>query len=182
MRDSLQRRGLHGVGLTEVLEGAHAPKGVMYYHFPGGKTELAVAAIHATVDDITQRLDAMLAEADDPIDAMERWLAGAARQLERSGYERGCPLATVSLETTADDLAIRAALADAFARLRQVVAHALVRMGIDENAAAGLAALVVAAYEGGLMQSRVAQSSEAMRQVNAALIDAVRAMANRSNA
>lgn len=178
MRDSMQRRGLHGVGITEVLDGAHAPKGVMYYHFPGGKTELAIAAIHATVDDITARLDAMLTESTDPVNAMERWLSGAARQLERSSFERGCPLATVSLETTADDVEIRTALADAFARLRLVVSHALARMGLDEATATGLAALVVAAYEGGLIQSRVAQSSEAMTQVNAALIVAVRAITN----
>ncbi len=177
MRDSLQRRGLHGVGLTEVLNAAQAPKGVMYYHFPGGKTELAVAAIHATVDGITTRLDAMLCDAGDPFDAMERWLASASRQLQRSSFERGCPLATVSLESTADDVEIRAALADAFARLRLVVANAMVRIGIDETQSAGLAALIVAAYEGGLIQSRVAQTAEAMTQVNAALMTAVRAMA-----
>ena len=182
MRDSLQRRGLHGVGLTEVLDGAHAPKGVMYYHFPGGKNELAVAAIHATVDDITTRLDAMLSDASDPFDAMERWLASASRQLERSSFERGCPLATVSLESTADDVEIRSALADAFARLRLVVANAMLRIGVAESDAPGLAALVVAAYEGGLIQSRVAQTSEAMTQVNAALMVAVRAMTRGASA
>ncbi len=177
MRDSLQRRGLHGGGLTEMLNGAQAPKGVMYYHFPGGKTELAVAAIRSTVDDITARLDVLLSESDDPIDAMHRWLASASRQLERSSFERGCPLATVSLESTAEDVEIRAALADAFARLRLVVEHALVRIGVSDVDAKAMAALVVAAYEGGLIQARVAQTTEAMKQVNAALIIAVRALA-----
>ena len=49
MADALQRRGLHGVGLNEILRDAQAPKGVLYHHFPGGKTELAVAAIQAIV-------------------------------------------------------------------------------------------------------------------------------------
>ncbi len=152
MRDGLQRRGLHGTGLTEVLDGAQAPKGVMYYHFPGGKSELAVAAINETVDGIAQRLDLLLAQSNDPFEAMERWLADAARQLERSRFERGCPLATVSLESTADDAVVRAALAAAFARLRLVIERAMDRFGIADAHASALASLVVAAYEGGLMQ------------------------------
>jgi TetR/AcrR family transcriptional repressor of lmrAB and yxaGH operons len=56
MTDALQRRGRHGSGLTGLLAAAKAPKGVLYHHFPGGKTELAVAAVEATVE----RLGALL--------------------------------------------------------------------------------------------------------------------------
>src|SRR3990167_3882874 len=41
MADALQRKGLHGVGLNELLAQAGAPKGSLYHHFPGGKSELA---------------------------------------------------------------------------------------------------------------------------------------------
>ena len=45
MTDALRRRGFHGVGVSDILQQAGAPKGVLYHHFPGGKAELAVAAI-----------------------------------------------------------------------------------------------------------------------------------------
>jgi TetR/AcrR family transcriptional repressor of lmrAB and yxaGH operons len=45
MLTALRTKGFHGVGLSELLAQAQAPKGVLYHHFPGGKTELAVAAI-----------------------------------------------------------------------------------------------------------------------------------------
>ena len=45
MIDAMQRKGLHGVGLNELLAAADAPKGSLYHHFPNGKTELSVAAI-----------------------------------------------------------------------------------------------------------------------------------------
>ena len=97
MADALQRRGLHGVGLNEILRDAQAPKGVLYHHFPGGKTELAVAAIQAIVARIVASLDQVLATTTDPATAFERWVQGAQRHLAASSFERGCPLATVAL-------------------------------------------------------------------------------------
>ena len=43
MLDALRRRGYFGIGLNELLASANAPKGVLYHHFPGGKTELETA-------------------------------------------------------------------------------------------------------------------------------------------
>ncbi len=156
MVDALQRRGLHGVGLNELLQAAQAPKGVLYHHFPGGKTELAVAAIDQVVARIDSSLQRLLDGPARPIEALRQWLGHASQQLQRSGFERGCPLAAVALESTPDDVAIRAALARGFAMLRQRLAQVLARAGVAEARATGLAALVVSAYEGALMQARVA--------------------------
>jgi TetR/AcrR family transcriptional repressor of lmrAB and yxaGH operons len=57
MITTLQHRGLHGAGLSEILATAKAPKGVMYHHFPGGKDQLAVAAIEATFSFLVHKLD-----------------------------------------------------------------------------------------------------------------------------
>ncbi|WVM91571.1 TetR/AcrR family transcriptional regulator [Halopseudomonas pachastrellae] len=37
MQSALQSKGLHGVGLSEILKTAGLPKGSLYYHFPGGR-------------------------------------------------------------------------------------------------------------------------------------------------
>lgn len=164
MTDALRRRGLHGIGLTELLAQAGAPKGVLYHHFPGGKTELAVAAIDDVVVRMLRGLDALLASNPDPIEATRLWMAGATARLSDTGFESGCPLATVALESTADDIALREALARAFATLRERIAQALVQHGEPHAQAQGIAALIVATYEGGLLQARVAQSSEPIAQ------------------
>lgn len=39
-----RQKGYSGVGLAEILAEAKLPKGSLYYHFPGGKRELADAA------------------------------------------------------------------------------------------------------------------------------------------
>lgn len=163
MTDALQRRGLHGVGLTELLQAARAPKGVLYHHFPGGKSELAVAAIRGAVAWLCGGLDHLLEQRADPVSALRQWLADAQKQLERSGFERGCPLAAVALESTPADAPLRAALAAGFAALRSRLAALLVQAGVAEPRAAGLATLTLAAYEGALIQARVAGHAQPMR-------------------
>jgi TetR/AcrR family transcriptional repressor of lmrAB and yxaGH operons len=175
MARALRRRGLHGVGLTELLADAQAPKGVLYHHFPGGKTELAVAAIASTAAKLEGLLDAMIAARPGPLPMLRHWLAQAQQQLQRSGFEHGCPLATVALETTADDTAVRDALAQAFAALRDRLALMFTAAGIAPARARQLAALTLSAYEGALLQARVAGHLQPMADTAAALLALLRA-------
>jgi TetR/AcrR family transcriptional repressor of lmrAB and yxaGH operons len=174
MTDALQRKGLHGVGLNELLDIAGAPKGSLYHHFPGGKSELAVAAIER----ISERIDSLFAQLfshhPDPLNAMHSWLQGALQQLESSGFERGCPLATIALESSADDVEIRAALQRSFNAVRQALSRQLRAHGYADEQAENLAALFVAIYEGGLLQARVAGSSEPLRRAATALFNLAR--------
>jgi TetR/AcrR family transcriptional repressor of lmrAB and yxaGH operons len=169
MSDALRRRGYHGVGLNELLAAADAPKGVLYHHFPGGKAALAVAAIEASVARICAYFDELIARGDPPLQVLEHWLEGAQKRLEKTRFESGCPLATVALESTPEDAEIRKALAAGFAQLRQRIAGLLHAHGRSETQAFAVATLIVSAYEGGLMQSRVAEDSEPMRQMAFAL-------------
>ncbi len=118
MLEALGTRGFHGVGISELLSRAQAPKGVLYHHFPGGKTEWAVAAIDTVVVHITRALDDLFARHDDPVQALALWVQQAQSILQGSGFQRGCPLATIALESTAEDTAIRGAVANGFAALR----------------------------------------------------------------
>lgn len=169
MSDALQRRGYHGIGLNELLAAAEAPKGVLYHHFPGGKTALAVAAIEASVARICGYLDELIASGEPPLAVLEAWLDTAQRRLEKTQFQSGCPLATVALESTPADVEIRAALAAGFAEFRRRVAALLRDHGQSPERAEAVAALIISAYEGGLMQSRVAEDAEPMRQTGRAL-------------
>ncbi len=167
---TLQTRGLHGAGLNDILALAQAPKGVLYHHFPGGKNALAVAAVEATVAWSCDWLDKLMAAHDHPADALRAWIARAVAGLDDSGFEIGCPMAAVALESTAADVELRAALAQGFDAIRHRIAQALVRAGQDAARAQGLAALMVAAYEGGLLQARVANDVAPMLQATETLL------------
>jgi TetR/AcrR family transcriptional repressor of lmrAB and yxaGH operons len=173
MLEALRTRGYHGVGLSEVLAAAGAPKGVLYHHFPGGKSELAVSAIDAVVGLIGAELDRVFQRTADPAQALGAWLGSAQRGLEKSGFERGCPLATIALESSPADTEIRHALAQGFAAIRTRLEAALVGSGLSAARARGLAALIVSAYEGALLQARVAGTVQPMRDTAEALIGLV---------
>ncbi|MEY2849214.1 MAG: hypothetical protein RI885_1881 [Actinomycetota bacterium] len=182
MSGMLQRRGLSGSGVSEILSEARAPKGVLYHHFPGGKNQLAIAAIEASVGILLESLERRLGRFDDPLDALDDWIAASARRLSTTDFDLGCPLAAVSLESAPSDVDVRQSLASAFDTLRTRIAAALTAGGPTEGGptaggpaaegpssggwsaedAEGTAALIVAAYEGGLMQSRVAGSARPM--------------------
>ncbi len=178
MLEALRTRGYHGVGLADVLAAAGAPKGVLYHHFPGGKSELAVSAIDAVVGQIGIELDKVIQRTGDPAQALRDWLGGAQRGPEKSGFERGCPLATIALESSPDDGEIRRALAQGFAAIRSRLAGVLVGAGLSETRSRSLAALIVSAYEGALLQARVAGSVQTMRDTAEALIGLVQLSLN----
>ena len=173
MSDSLQCRGYHGVGINDILVQARAPKGVLYHHFPDGKVELADAAIAASVDAMRVGIERLRASKPDALAALKAWLAAAGKRLEASDFERGCPLAAVALESTAEDGRLREALARAFGDLRASLAQMLADAGISSRRATDLATLMVSAYEGALIQSRVAGNAAAVRGTAALLLEVV---------
>lgn len=174
MLNALSRKGYHGVGLTELLAEAGTPKGVLYHHFPDGKTQLAIAAIETVVSHMTGGLQKLLKRHADPADALQAWMVSAQKLLVGSGFEQGCPLASIALESTPDDAAIRAALAYGFSSIRAHLAEALQNAGIAPTRSANLAALMVSAYEGALLQARVAGQVQAMQNTTEALVDLIR--------
>lgn len=160
MADLLQRKGLHGIGLSDVLAKAQAPKGVLYHHFPGGKVELAIAAIQHSISRIVMSLEHLQTTNQSVVQALRSWLGKSQKVLEKSGFEQGCPLATVGLESTATDQELRQALQEGFSALRSALARMLIEAGMRTARAAQFSTLIVSAYEGALLQSRVASSEK----------------------
>lgn len=172
--DLLRRKGLHGFGVSDVLSAAEAPKGVLYHHFPGGKVELAIAAIDAAVAQILRSLEQIEAAGGDVLLALRAWLDQAHQRLAKSGYEIGCPLAAVALESTGDDRELRAALNAGFDAIRSELARLLVQAGLPRGKAPRFAALVVSAYEGALLQARIAGDAKPADETVDLLLDMLR--------
>ncbi len=182
MVDALRNRGYHGVGINDLLEAAQTPKGVLYHHFPGGKSELAVKAIESVAEQLGVGLEKIIQRAADPVEAMTQWMDSAQKTLQKSNFHAGCPLATIALESTEQDDEIREALNNAFALLRSKIARVLGSVGMADRSARATSALIVSAYEGALLQSRVAEDTGIMRETSEALMSLIRLHLVRLNA
>lgn len=161
----LERQGFHGTGLNQILDEANAPKGSMYFHFPGGKNQLAAEAIAAAADHIERALATH--EGGTAIEAIDGYLARMARWLESTGFTGGCPIATTALEVGATTPELGAACDAAFERLIGRVAGWLEADGFDRDTAHDRAALVYSAIEGALIFSKARRTTAPIDQLRA---------------
>jgi TetR/AcrR family transcriptional repressor of lmrAB and yxaGH operons len=158
-----QRDGYHATSWRGLVEEAEAPWGSIHHHFPGGKTELGVAAIEAGSAGVISLIDHCFAEQPDPGRAVARWFELSAKLLVDTGYESGCPVATVALETLSGPAPVRDAARAAFDAWEARLASHLRRAGVSRARAADAAASVLALLEGAMLLARVQGSERPMR-------------------
>src|SRR3977135_2427127 len=88
--DLFRKRGYHATAFSDVVQESGAPRGSIYFHFPGGKQELAREAIALAGDERGGRAGAPARRAHDP-GSLARALGDiVAKRLEDSGYQSGC--------------------------------------------------------------------------------------------
>ncbi|MFI5793671.1 TetR/AcrR family transcriptional regulator [Streptomyces sp. NPDC051677] len=153
----LGEHGANGVSIDRVLAHSGAPRGSVYHHFPGGRTQLIDEAVVFAGDVIAGLIDAAMDD-PDPLRAVDGFFALWRDRLLRSDFRLGCPVVAVAVES--DDSAPERArsAAAAFARWQAALAALLLRHGLPEERAARLAAFVVAAAEGAVIMCRAERS------------------------
>lgn len=155
----LRRQGYAATGLNQVVTEADAPKGSLYFHFPGGKEELAAAAVDRFADRITANMTTLLARRT-VVDAIGGFFDAYVEHIERVDYRDGCVVATVAL----DEASTHELLADAASRALHswvdLLSDALTSEGRDPEQAHQLATLVIAALEGAIVMAKGQHSVE----------------------
>ena len=150
----LRNRGYYGTGLDEILKDSGAPKGSLYHYFPGGKRQLANEAVRYMAGRMTKRMADDLSSTGDPAEGLRVFLQGRAKDLEASGFESGCPIATVTLETASEHSDLCDVCSQSFDGLKQILTEHLGRAGLGPEKADSLATLFLASWEGALILSR----------------------------
>jgi len=168
-----RQRGYHATTFSDVVRDSGAPRGSTYFHFPGGKAELAREATALAGDEMEELVDEAARHADDPgslVRALAQIMAG---RLERSGYQSGCPIATMVLELAPGQEELSTDFDSVFARWRAALVTRLEPLGIAPEHAAVLADLTMSALEGALVLSRAARSTRPLNTTTEALISAI---------
>lgn len=157
----MQRHGVAGTGIAQILETSGVTRRSIYLNFPGGKAELVAAATQSAGDEMTRTLRSYL-EQPEPVLAFTRMWSDA---LIRTDFQNGCPLVAAACSR---DEAPEAAVAAAglFSEWAGLLAERLIRDGIAPAVAGSLSTTVVAAIEGAVILSRAAQSTTPLEQVS----------------
>ena len=162
----VQAKGPAATGTLEILALADAPRGSLYYHFPGGKDQLVGEAVSLVAAIVEGRLaDALANRAVSLPERVENFLTAVADRLVIEDFKLGCGIAATVLDTAASSAALRAATEAAFASWTSLLVAQFSAEGIDPDEAASLADVIVAGLEGGWMLSRSRRDPTPIRHV-----------------
>ena len=150
----LRRRGYHGTSLNDILSASSAPRGSLYFHFPGGKDQLVIEVTRDSVARVTERLGEALAAEKDPAVAVHHIYQSVARMLEDNQFSLGCPIAPVVLDSPTDVPELADLCRSAFEQWIGLLREAFVRAGVPERRAHALALLVESSLEGLMVIAR----------------------------
>jgi TetR/AcrR family transcriptional repressor of lmrAB and yxaGH operons len=149
----LRERGADAVTLDAVLTRSGAPRGSIYHHFPGGRSEILSDALDFAGDAIAVRIE-RVAEAG-ATSALRDFSVFWKKILQDSDYTAGCPVVSVAVSNADEDGAQLASRArDIFDRWCDAMRRSLVGDGLTPRTAERLATMVVASVEGAVVLCR----------------------------
>ncbi len=165
----LRTQGYAATGLNQVMAEAGAPKGSMYFHFPGGKVELAAAAVDRFAERATARMRAILDRHGTVAEAVPAIFDSYVEHLEATAYTEGCAVATVALDAAATNATLAEATGRAFHAWTDMFTEALEAEGRSPTDARNLATLVIATIEGTITMAKGERSTEPITAARDAL-------------
>ena len=153
-RRLLAEKGYAGMELRDVAERGKAPRGSIYHHFPGGKSQLAIEAAELEGTEIRAAIERSLEERG--LAATLTMFGEMFRRRVKDQPERlGCPVAAAALARP-EDPALAATATAAFQSWEAPIAAALRDEGVEKGDAETFAGLVVSTVEGALIRARAA--------------------------
>ena len=150
----IEEQGYAATGLKQLLAESEAPRGSFYFHFPGGKEELAAAVVANHATKFAAMLGAVLESAPTPLAAAELSVEALASQFEGSGCASGCPVTAIAFEMANRSELLRDATRAAYDSWAHPIADRLVADGRSAEDARATARTLLAAIEGALILSR----------------------------
>jgi TetR/AcrR family transcriptional regulator, lmrAB and yxaGH operons repressor len=167
-------QGIEATSFSQVLEHSGAPRGSIYHHFPGGKSQLAVEAAELEGTEIRAAIEHSLSER-----GLSETLAMFGEMFRRRVKDQperlGCPVAAAALARP-EDPALAAAATAAFQSWEAPIAAALRDEGVSKADAETFAGLVVSTVEGALIRARAAGDQAPLDSAVAGLQQALAAL------
>lgn len=159
-RRLFREHGYFGTALSDVVAESSAPRGSLYFHFPGGKKELAteVALMHSA--DAIAHINRAAGTTGTAAELIAAFLGRPRDEIMASGYREGCAVAPIVIEAAPASAQLTDTARRGFQDLIATLAARLTEKGVPESRAGHLALNAVTAMEGALILSRVLRSPE----------------------
>lgn len=160
----IRERGVAGATVDAILAHSSAPRGSVYYHFPGGRTQIITEAIDYAGEWIAGVIERASA-ASDTKQMLGKFIETWKKILHTSEFAAGCPVAAVAVDGVAIDEALRMPAAVSFGRWRAALTERVVADGADPLRAARFANIAIASIEGAILLCRVELTTDPLDDV-----------------
>ncbi|MFI1464192.1 TetR/AcrR family transcriptional regulator [Nocardia carnea] len=165
----LRTRGYSGTSVKQISAAANAPMGSLYHHFPGGKPELAAAALRDAGVAYGQLIPLLLDPYADLQEALPAAFATAAEQIEHTGWINMCPVGTVAGEIADAEPELRAVAAEIITSWIEGGTAYFAGRGLPEDTARELILGIITALEGAFVLSRTLHSTAPLHAAGRAM-------------
>ena len=158
-RRLFRERGYLGTAFSDVLAESGAPRGSVYFHFPGGKEELGIEVAIAHGADTIAQINRAAARAGSAAELLALFLGRARDHLVTTGYREGCAAAPIVVEMAPGSAQLTEATRRGFQDAIGALAARLAEHGLPGDRAGSLAMTAMAGLEGALILARATQST-----------------------
>jgi TetR/AcrR family transcriptional repressor of lmrAB and yxaGH operons len=160
-----QLKGYTATGLNEILRESGAPKGSLYYYFPNGKEELALAAVDLTSKTMQANVLTGLNSDSDPVCAVSKVISDMITALKDDGRLQTMSLSMLALETCQTSDTLREACARSFEKMSSIYAQKLLDSGFSYERSAELGTVLQSMIEGAITLSLTARDVKPLETV-----------------
>lgn len=157
-------RGYHGVGLSDLLQEAKAPKGSLYHHFPNGKSDLALAAATWASDEMLRLIAASFDGAASFKDGATTLCYKLAKLFDLANQWDACPISATLFEGP-DNEEFRAHAELIFEGWIAEVRDQATRLDVPEGDAQSMAEHLFMLIQGGWTLARTRRQSDVLRKL-----------------
>ncbi len=164
----LATRGVAGVTVDAVLAHSKAPRGSVYHHFPGGRTQLLQETVQRSGDRMTDRLQRAF-QTDDPHAALQEFINFWTAALRATDFTAGCPVAAVAMDGDSGVPGAQTAIKAILDEWKGELQRALRTAGCPGPRVATLSTTILAAIEGAIILSRAHRDATPLHDVGVEL-------------
>jgi TetR/AcrR family transcriptional regulator, lmrAB and yxaGH operons repressor len=162
--DLMQRKGFTGTGVAEILSLSKAPRGSLYYHFPGGKREIVLEAIAYTRRLFSRDLTAVAHNSSSLEDYWTALGALSKRDLLATDFDASCPIAATALDVFVEERDILQACSGALTHWAQILSQGISQHAKTAPTDPSIGILVLNALFGATMAARAARDTRVIDQ------------------
>lgn len=170
-------RGYEGIGIAQLLEKSGAPRGSLYFHFPGGKEQIGAEVVQGFGVRTAGRFRDLHESGVDLDKFIEIVFKTTAKESKECDYQGSCPVAAIAAGFGAEDKMLSAAIRETFAAWEAVIAEAAAARGMSAKNAEIFASAFLTAMEGAFVVSKAqgntaahVNASRAIKALAAALL------------